>query len=357
MMSSDFYFRDKIPVAILGATGCVGQKFVELLSAHPWFEIVAVCASERSAGKPYKDAVNWLMETPIPSPVAEMVVKPCIAPQPADYALVFSGLDSSVAGEIETAFAEAGYIVVSNSRNHRMVSNVPLVVGEVNPDHLELAKTQSFTKGMIITNPNCSVIGLTVALKPLLDAFDVKIVNAVTLQAISGAGYPGVPSLDILNNTIPFIAGEESKVESEPLKIFGRLEGDEIKNREMTISAQCNRVPVTNGHTACLSVKLGNMASEKEIIEVWRSFKSQPQALSLPSAPIHPIYYFEQEHYPQPRLLANLDKGMAVSIGRLRKCPILDYKFVILSHNTIRGAVGAALLNAELLVKKGWIYW
>lgn len=365
MMSSDFHFRDKIPVVILGATGCVGQKFVEMLSVHPWFEIVALCASERSVGKAYGDVVNWLLPTPIPPQIAAMTVLSCALPLPVDGTIAFSGLDASIAGEVETAFAEAGYIVVSNSRNHRMDEDVPLVVAEVNPGHLELAKKQAFAKGKIITNPNCSVIGLTVALKPLIEAFGLEEVHVVTLQAISGAGYPGVASLDILDNVIPYIAGEEEKIETEPLKIFGTLEDLGIKKAAIPISAQCNRVPVTHGHMACVSVKLKKAATAEQIKGAWRSFQAEPQLLNLPTAPFHPIYYFDQVNYPQPKINSLLDKGMAVSIGRLGPQflnedvnePHFGFKFTLLSHNTVRGAVGTALLNAELLVKKGWIYW
>jgi aspartate-semialdehyde dehydrogenase len=355
MMGSEFFFRDKIPVAILGATGCVGQKLVELLSHHPWFEIIAVCASERSVGKRYGEAVNWQMSTPIPDFVAKMEIRLC---EPdLSCSLVFSGLDSSVAGELEKKFAQSGYIVVSNSKNHRMDSCVPLIIGEVNADHLDLVPFQSFGKGFIVTNPNCSAMGLTLALKPLMDYFGIEFVHVVTLQAISGAGYPGVPSLDILDNVIPYIREEEGKLEQEPLKILGKRKESVIEMASIKISAQCNRVAVTNGHTECVSLKLKTQASKEDIINAWKNFKGEPQALNLPSAPFHPIHYFQNEFYPQPKLHCHLDKGMAVSIGRLRPCPLFDYKFSLLSHNTIRGAAGAAILNAELLVKKGFVYW
>ncbi|WP_068466555.1 aspartate-semialdehyde dehydrogenase [Candidatus Protochlamydia phocaeensis] len=355
MISSDFYFRDKIPVAILGATGCIGQKIVQLLERHPWFQIVALCASERSAGKAYGEAVHWLMPTPLPPAIAQMTVQAC---EPnISCSLVFSALDASVAGEIEWRFAEAGFLVVSNSRNHRLNPQVPLVIGEVNADHLELAKKQPFAKGKIITNPNCSVIGLTLALKPLFDRFGLEAVHAVTLQAVSGAGYPGVGSLDILDNVIPFISGEEEKIEKEPLKILGKLSEQGIQEIPLKISAQCNRVAVTNGHLACLSVKLKQKASRQELIHAWNDFSGEPQQLQLPSAPFQPLHFFEEPTYPQPLLHRSLDKEMAVSIGQLRSCPLLDYKFTLLSHNTVRGAAGAALLNAELLVKKGWVFW
>jgi aspartate-semialdehyde dehydrogenase len=338
--------KKKIPVGILGATGSVGQRFIELLANHPWFEITALAASDRSAGKTYREAVNWLMPIPIPQHIAKMVVQPCSVPLPCDW--VFSALDSSVAGEIETAFAEAGYMVHSNARNHRMRPDVPLLVPEVNSDHLDLISKQT-SKGKIVTNPNCSTIGLTLALKPLLDEFGIEAIHVVTMQAISGAGYPGVASLDIMDNVIPLIKGEEQKLETETLKILGKQTQGSIQTSTFKISAHCNRVPVSDGHTECVSIKLKKKASPQELIEAWKGFKSVPQELRLPTAPINPAYYFEEEAFPQPKLHRNLDKGMAVSIGRLRPCPLFDYKFVILSHNTIRGAAGGALLNAELM--------
>jgi len=356
MMGSDFFYRDKIPVVILGATGTVGQRFIELLAVHPWFQIVAVAASERSVGRRYGEVVNWLMASAIPPEVASLEVLRCEPGIPGSIA--FSGLDSSVAGEVETKFAEAGYIVISNSRNHRMDADVPLLIPEVNPEHLELLKVQKFGKGKIVTNPNCSVIGLTIGLKPLFDRFGIELVHAVTLQAISGAGYPGVASMDILDNVVPLIEGEEDKVETEPLKILGTYQQDgEIKPAQIKISAQCNRVPVNDGHMACVSVKLKTKPKPEEMIEAWRSFTSEAQTLGLPLAPKNPIHYFDEKNYPQPKIHRNLDKGMCVSIGRLQDCPILDYKFSLLSHNTIRGAAGGAILCAELMVRKGYIFW
>lgn len=340
--------RKKIKVGILGATGSVGQRFVELLANHPWFELSAVAASERSVGKPYREAVNWLMSSPMPSAIASMEVQPCTPNLDCEY--VFSALDSSVAGEIELDFAKAGYIVHSNARNHRMGKDVPLLVPEVNSGHLELLKFQPFATGKIITNPNCSTIGLTLALKPLQDLFGIESVHVVTLQAISGAGYPGVASLDIIDNVIPLIKGEEDKMETEPLKILGNYRNGVVEPNNFKISAHCNRVPVNDGHLECVSIKLRKKASKGDVIAAWRNFSGVPQQLKLPLAPIHPIHYFEEEAFPQPKLHRNLDKGMAVSIGRLRECPLFDYKFAILSHNTIRGAAGGALLNAELMV-------
>jgi aspartate-semialdehyde dehydrogenase len=343
----------KIPVAVLGATGSVGQRFIQLLENHPWFEVKEVAASERSAGKPYKEAVNWVQSTPIPESVKDLIVKNC---EPGlDCKVTFSGLDSSIAGEIETAFASKGYVVVSNSKNHRMDKDVPLLVPEINPDHLELVKYQNYNGGIIVTNPNCSTIGMVLALKPLEDAFGLEQVNVVTMQGLSGAGYPGVSSLDIIDNVIPFIGGEEPKVESEPLKILGRFDPAGIKNIDIKISAQCNRVGVIDGHTECVQVKLKKKTSVDEIIRVWRNFSAEPQKLKLPFAPEKPIYYFEEEKYPQPRIHRNIDKGMAVATGRLREDKLFDYKFIALSHNTIRGAAGGAILCAELMKAKGII--
>jgi len=342
----------KIPVGILGATGSVGQKFIELLSNHPWFEIAELAASEKSADKKYKDAVNWILSSNLSDKVAGLIVKNCEPSRLVGIKLVFSGLDSSVAGEIEEAFAKKGYVVVSNSKNHRMDKDVPLLVPEINADHLEIIKMQKYNGGCIVTNPNCSTIGLALALKPLHDKFGLEAVNVVTMQALSGAGYPGVASLDTIDNVIPFISGEEQKVETEPLKILGTLNSSSIKFTNIKISAQCNRVSVVDGHTECVQVKLKKKSSIEEIKDAWNNFSGEPQRLSLPTAPIKPIYYFEEAKYPQPRIHRNIDKGMAVSIGRLREDTLFDYKFVILSHNTVRGAAGGAILCAELMKAK-----
>jgi aspartate-semialdehyde dehydrogenase len=337
---------NKIPVAILGATGSVGQRFIELLFNHPWFEVTELAASDRSAGKKFAEATNWIMPTPLPDKYANMIVKKC---EPGFEAkIAFSGLDASVAGEIETAFADAGYYVISNARNHRIDDDVPLIVPEVNPDHLGLLKAQKY-QGGIVTNPNCSVIGLAIALKPLHDNFGLESVNVVTMQAVSGAGYPGLPSLDIIDNVVPFIGGEEKKMEIEPWKILGKINGNKINFAHFKISAQCNRVAVTDGHTECIQVKLRKKTSVDEIIKIWQGFKSLPQELNLPSAPEHPIVYLHEEKYPQPKIHRNIEKGMATAIGRLRECSLFDYKFVILSHNTIRGAAGGTILIAELM--------
>ncbi len=344
---------NKIPVGVLGATGSVGQKFIELLSNHPWFEVAEVAASDRSAGKIYKEAVNWILSSSIPERIANLTVKSCIPDLTSK--IVFSGLDSSVAGGIESEFAQKGYIVVSNSKNHRMDKDVPLLVPEINPSHLELIKVQNYNGGCIVTNPNCSTIGMVLALKPLYDNFGLDAVNVVTMQALSGAGYPGVSSLDIIDNVIPYISGEEAKLESEPLKILGDLNLHEVVDTNIKISAQCNRVAVADGHLECVQVKLKNKASEKDLIEAWQNFSGEPQKLNLPTAPLKPIYYFSEDKYPQPKIHRNLDKGMAVSVGRLRKDNLLDYKFIVLSHNTVRGAAGGAILCAELMISKGYI--
>ncbi len=267
---------------------------------------------------------------------------------------MFSGLDSSVAGDIETAFAENGYTVISNSKNHRMDEDVPLLIPEINPDHLNLVKVQKFNGGSIVTNPNCSVIGMMLALKPLQDRFGLDAVNVITMQAVSGAGHPRIARLDIDDNIIPLIRGEEEKVETEPLKIFGTLNGNGIKYKNFKISAQCNRVNVTDGHTECIQIKLQKPASEKEIIDSWNNFRSEPQLLNLPLAPSKPVHYFAEDNFPQPKYHRNLDKGMAASVGRLRKDVLFDYKFVVMSHNTVRGAAGGAILCAELMKAKGF---
>jgi aspartate-semialdehyde dehydrogenase len=344
----------KIDVAILGATGSVGQKFLELLFDHPLFEVKELAASEKSAGKKYKDATNWLMQKMLRKEYAEMIVKECKPNLQSK--VIFSALDASVAGEIEEDFAKAGYIVISNARNHRYDSNVPLVIPEVNPDHLEMIKNQDFNGGAIITNPNCSTIGMVLALKPIHEKFGIESLNVVTLQAISGAGYPGLPGMDILDNTIPFIGGEEPKMETEPLKILGKLNASgEVDYADFKISAQCNRVGVIDGHLECVQINLKSKPSAEEIINSWINFSAEPQKLNLPSAPKQPIYYFYEEKFPQPKIHRNLENGMAVSVGRLRECPLFDYKFVVLSHNTVRGAAGGTILIAELLYTKGYL--
>jgi aspartate-semialdehyde dehydrogenase len=343
----------KVKVGILGATGSVGQRFVQLLENHAYFDVVALGASENSAGKKYGELMSsrWKVSGDIPAYVKSQNVFTCEPSQMPNVDLVFSGLDSSVAGEVETNFAKAGAMVISNSKNHRTDNDVPILSAEVNPEHIEVIKHQK-TKGKIITNSNCTIMGVTITLKPLFDAFGIESVFMVSMQAVSGAGYPGVPSMDILGNVIPYIGGEEEKAELEPLKCLGKVEGGEIKNASFQISAHCNRVPVIDGHTVCVSVKLKKKTTEEEIKELWSNFSGEPQKLGLPSAPSKVIEYREEKDRPQPRLDLERGNGMTTTVGRLRKDPLLDFKYVVLSHNTIRGAAGAAILNAELLYRK-----
>ena len=343
-----------IPVGILGATGMVGQQFIALLANHPWFKVEWLGASQRSEGKAFKDAAAWRLPDRLPEDIASKIVDaatPGRAPT-----LVFSGLDSSVAGEIEAAFADAGHVIVSNSRNYRMFDTVPLLIPEVNADHLALLKAQAAAqgwKGRIITNPNCATIVLAMALAPLRQ-FGLKTTIVTTLQAISGAGYPGVPSWDILGNVIPHIGGgEEEKIETETRKILGSLGANGVAFHPVTLSATTTRVPVQNGHTGSISVGLEQKPTPEAIIDAWNTFRGRPQEMGLPSAPPQPIVYLTDANRPQPLLDANRDGGMTVTIGRLRPCPIFDYKFIALGHNTIRGAAGAAILNAELMHREG----
>ena len=343
-----------IPVGILGATGMVGQQFVALLANHPWFRVEWLGASQRSAGKPYRDATAWRLPAPLPDAVAQLTVdsaSPGRAPQ-----LVFSGLDSSVAGEIEATFARAGHTVVSNSRNYRMEATVPLLIPEINADHLALLDGQDAAqgwKGRIVTNPNCAAVVLALALAPLRQ-FGLKAAIVTTLQAISGAGYPGVASWDILGNIIPYIGGgEEDKIETETRKVLGCLAGGRVDMHPVVISAQTTRVGVQNGHTVSVSMRLEERPSLDAMIDAWWSFKGRPQELGLPSAPAEPIVYLTDANRPQPALDVDRGHGMTVTIGRLRPCPVLDFKFVALGHNTVRGAAGAAILNAELMHREG----
>jgi len=342
-----------ISVGVLGATGSVGQKFIQLLNDHPNFTVKEVAASERSEGKKYSEAVNWILPEVIPQDVINLPVKS--VNDKFESKLLFSALDASIAGEIEEYYASKGHIIVSNSKNHRWDKNVPLLIPEVNPDHLKLIKYQKFGGGVIVTNPNCSTIGLAIALKPLYDSFGISEVNVVTMQALSGAGYPGVSSLDIIDNVVPLINGEEEKLENEPKKILGSLINDEIKLADIKISAQTHRVAVTDGHLEAVQINLRKKVKAEEIIRVWNNFISLPQRLRLFSAPLQPVHYFTQDNYPQPRLHRNIDRGMAVSIGRLRECSLFDFKFEVLSHNTIRGAAGGAILCAELMLAQKYI--
>jgi len=340
----------RIDVGVLGATGMVGQQFIAQLGRHPWFRLAWVGASERSAGQKYRDAAPWRLAVPMPEEVADLTVEPARpgnAPQ-----LVFSAMDASVAGEIEEAFAEAGHLVVSNARNHRMAPDVPLLVPEINGDHLALIEVQRRRRGWegaIVTNPNCSTVFLAMALAPLRP-YGLTSVMVTTLQALSGAGYPGVASLDAVGNVIPFISGEEPKVESEPKKILGTMEIDRVVPHPMLVSASTTRVAVVHGHLESIAVALEARPPLDEVREAFTSFSGPPQRHRLPSAPPRPIVYLTEDNRPQPRLDVERDGGMTVTIGRLRPCPILHCKFFALGHNTVRGAAGAAVLNAELLV-------
>jgi aspartate-semialdehyde dehydrogenase len=347
---------NKLPVGILGATGIVGQRFIQMLEHHPWFEVAWLAASDRSEGRPYAEAARWSLKTAIPANVAKMTLapaKPGGAPK-----IVFAALDSSIAQEMEPQFAGAGCAVVSNSSALRMQSDVPLVIPEVNGDHIKLIEAQSWRKrsgGFAVTNPNCSAIGLVLALAPLHRLFTLQAVTAVTMQAVSGAGYPGVPSLDILGNVIPFIAKEEEKMEEETQKLLGTLNGSRIDPAPFAMSAQCNRVAVEDGHTESIAIRMQKRVQPEEIIAAWNDFRAEPQQLQLPSAPRQPVVYLTAPDRPQPRFDVDLGSGMTTTVGRLRKCNVLDWKFTVLSHNTIRGAAGAALLNAELLKAKGYL--
>jgi aspartate-semialdehyde dehydrogenase len=340
---------DRMPVAILGATGSVGQRFIQLLADHPWFRVHELVASDRSAGKAYSAAADWRLESLIPDDVASLTVQPLGGE--LESPLLFSGLDSSVAGDAEDHYANRGCAVISNSKNHRMDGDVPLLIPEINADHLGAVELQrKRRKGYIVTNPNCSVMGLAIALAPLERAFGVEAVHVTTMQAISGAGYAGVASYAILDNVIPYIGGgEEEKIEAEPRKILGHWKDDRFADAPMKISAQVNRVPTIDGHLMTVSVKFRERAEIRDVRAALENFPS----LDLPSAPKRPIHYLDAVDRPQPRLDRDRERGMAVSVGRLRQCPILDVRFVALVHNTIRGAAGAAILNAELLKAKG----
>ena len=346
-------------VGILGATGMVGQRFIQLLSNHPWFEIAWLAASDRSAGKTYAEACRWKLDTPLPARIAAMTLQPNLPETgAADVPLpkiIFAALDAAIARELEPKFAAAGCAVISNSSAFRMIDDIPLVVPEVNAEHLALIETQSSRKdsgGYIVTNPNCSAIGLVLALKPLEERFGIESLFVTTMQAVSGAGYPGVPSLDILGNVVPFIGNEEEKLQEEVGKLLGKLTGSKIELLDARVSAHCNRVPVEDGHTECVSLKLKNKATRDQILAAWSEFLPL-QGQHLPTAPDQPVEFDPAADRPQPRLDRMRGNGMAATVGRLRECPLLDWKFVVLSHNTIRGAAGAAVLNAEVLARMG----
>jgi aspartate-semialdehyde dehydrogenase len=344
----------KTPVGILGATGMVGQHFIKFLANHPWFEVTWVGASDRSAGKLYKGATQWRLDGVMPQAVAGLTVDEC---KPSDKApkLMFSATDASVATEIEQAFATAGHVVVSNSKNHRMDPDVPLLVPEINADHLRLLPLQRKArgwKGAIATNPNCSTVALTMALGPL-KKFGIKRVICTTMQAVSGAGYPGVSSMDILCNVVPHIGGEEEKMQVETQKILGDYKKGAVVPLEARVSASCNRVPSIDGHLISVSVELEKKVTREKILAAIAAYKGVPQQKELPSAPALPVQYLDAPDRPQPRRDAERENGMACFVGRLRECPVLDWKFTCLAHNTIRGAAGAAVLNAELMKVEG----
>ena len=341
---------EKISVAVLGATGTVGQKFISLLENHPFFEVTEVVASSRSAGKKYKDAVSWKQDRFIPENVADLVVK--TTDDSLDSRILFSGMDAEVAGPAEEEYARRGHFVISNSKNHRMDKDVPIIIPEVNPEHFELIKVQPY-KGAIITNSNCSTMFLAMVLAPLHRAFGVEKVFVSTMQAISGAGYPGVASMDILGNVIPFIGGEEPKMECEAQKILADLKNGELVPAPFVVSAHCNRVPVFDGHTESVSILFKNKPTVEQVKETLRNFQGIPQEKQLPFAPKQPILVFEEDNRPQPARDVWKENGMAACVGRIRECSIFDIKMTVMGHNTVRGAAGAAILNAETLVALG----
>jgi len=350
--------QTKHSIGILGATGMVGQRYIQLLENHPWFHITWLAASDRSSGKPYGEAVKWRLDTPLPDRIARMMVSPADpqgAPAGSIPKIIFASVDAAFARELEPKFADAGCAVLSNSSAFRMAPNVPLVIPEVNAEHLHLIEEQPSRKrsgGYMVTNPNCSTIGLVMALKPLEEHFGIEQIFVTTMQAVSGAGYPGVASMDILDNVVPYIGSEEEKMEAETLKLLGKLNGHHVSPLAARISAHCNRVPVVDGHTECVSIKFRKPATREQILAAWNGY-TPLAGKDLPFAPQQPVQFAEQPDRPQPRLDRNREKGMAVTVGRLRPCNLLDWKFVLLSHNTVRGAAGATILNAELLANLG----
>ncbi|HEY1352864.1 MAG TPA: aspartate-semialdehyde dehydrogenase [Ktedonobacteraceae bacterium] len=349
----------RIPVAVLGATGMVGQRFIELLQGHPWFELTGLGASERHRRQFYGQVAHWHLLTDMPASVATLPVLPCHPDDFPGVKIVFSALPAEVASEIEASFARAGVAVFSNARNYRMSPDVPLVVPEVNPEHIDAIAHQRRTRnwpGFIVTNANCCATPLVMALKPLQEAFGLRKVLVTTMQAISGAGYPGVPAYDLLDNVIPFIGGEEAKLESETQKMLGTWSREAgFTCAPVAVSAHCNRVPTREGHLECASVEFTQQATSTRVLQAWQDFKGEPQRLGLPAAPQPALIYRGEADRPQTLLDRDAGRGMAVTLGRLRPCPILQYKFVLLGHNTIRGAAGGSLLNAELCVSKGYI--
>ena len=346
----------RIPVAVLGATGAVGQRFVQLLANHPFFEVVALAASERSAGRRYADACNWVIRGDPPPALGDLVVSPLEPTLPGR--IIFSALPASVAREIEPLFAQAGYVVCSNASAFRQEPGIPLVIPEVNADHLALIERQRAERGwpgLIVTSPNCTATGIVMPLKPLDEAFGLRRVFAASMQAVSGAGYPGVASLDILGNVIPYIGGEEEKIEQEIRLLLGRIVEDQRVEAEIVVSAQANRVPVLDGHTICLSLGFEHPPTVERAIAALADFRGPPAVRELPSAPERPIIVRSEVDRPQPRRDRDAESGMAVTVGRVRECPLLDLRLVSVSHNTMRGAASGSILNAELLVAEGYV--
>ncbi len=348
---------EKLSVAVLGATGSVGQRFIQLLQRHPWFEVNELVASDRSSGQKYSDVCDWRVSDAIPESAREIRVKGL--QDKLDSQIVFSSLPGGLASTIEIELAAQGKQVFTNASDNRMIPDVPLMIPEVNKEHLALIDVQrqnrGWDRGLVVANPNCSTIHLVLALKPIWEQFGIELAMVTTLQAVSGAGYPGVPSLDMVDNIVPYIGGEEEKIESETLKLLGTMSGDHIASAAITVSTQCTRVPVRDGHTESVSLKLRKPAGIEQIIDSFRSFQASPQKLGLPSAPANPIVVRDQADRPQPVLDRDAESGMASVVGRVRECSIFDVKFMVLGHNTIRGAAGASILNAELLVKEGFI--
>ncbi|MDP9363361.1 MAG: aspartate-semialdehyde dehydrogenase [Chloroflexota bacterium] len=343
----------RIPVAVLGATGSVGQRFVQLLEHHPWFRVAELVASDRSAGKRYHEAADWRLGPVMPEATADLPVRDY--DDALDSPVVFSALPGEVAGEIEQRMAREGRALFTNTSTHRMDPDVPLLIPEVNPDHaaaLEVQRRNRGWSGFVVANPNCSAIHLVLALKPLQQAFGLEAVAVTTMQAVSGAGYPGVPSLDMLDNVVPFIGSEEEKMEEETKKLLGGFDGA-FRPAELVMSAQCNRVPVRDGHTECVAVRLVEPAPPEEVVAAFEAFRGKPQELKLPSAPERPVVVRREHNRPQPNLDRDAERGMASVVGRVRPCPLLGTKFVVLGHNTVRGAAGASILNAELFKVEG----
>ncbi len=347
--------RQRVPVAVLGATGAVGQAFIRLLASHPWFDLVEVAASERSAGRMYGEAAHWIGGDDIPERVRAMRVLPC-DPDAVTAPLVFSALDAAVALDVESAFARAGRLVLSNASSYRMESDVPLVTPDVNAEHLRMLDNQRRVRGWeggIVTNANCSSIVAVSALAPLHRAFGISRVFVATMQAVSGAGYPGVPSLDILGNVIPFIRNEEGKIETEILKMLGRLDENQVSPADIRISAHANRVPVLNGHTVCMSLDFAGVVTPEQAIDVLREWGGDPACRGLPTAPVRALVVTDEADRPQPRRDVDRGNGMTVTVGRVRRDPLFSIKLVVLGHNIVLGAAGASVLNAELLVASG----